>query len=409
MRVLIFIFLVLSLTGWTGVSSARTLPQRDWSQIEFSLLTLGANSTLYTAAGHTLVRVKDGVRGTDQVYNWGIFNFRTENFVWKYYRSTLMYKLMITPTDFYLRHLRSREPRSILEETLVLSPDEKKIFMDELIWWSRPENRLYRYHEYRKNCATVVRDIIDKATGGRLKAATGTVYNNKTWRSFWRHYFSWHILVETGADLLFNSEIDEQISGWDEMYIPLQLSHYVNELQLVGERRRILDIPFRKTTPVNGYGLFWIFLGIPLAGAAWLLRRDPAGKAGLICAGLAAAFQGLLGTLYGTVIPLTALLSERSYFHFGANFWLFWPVDLLLLIAAFYWLRGHPLPDGGRLRRWLRWLCLAHGAGHLAWLLLWIVGIIRQNIFSELWSVWPLSLLLMLLIYRRLIPQPGPT
>ena len=159
---------------------------------------------------------------------------------------------------------------------------------------------------------------------------------------------------------------------------------------------------------MNGYSLFWVFLGIPLAGAAWLLRRDARNKAGLICAGLAAAFQGVLGTLYGTVIPLTALLSERSYFHFGANFWLFWPVDFLLLVGAFYWLRGRPLPAEGRLRTWLRYLCLAHGLGHLAWLLLWIVGVIRQNIFSELWSVWPLSLLLLLLVYRRLTGQTGP-
>jgi hypothetical protein len=55
--------------------------------LRISLLTYSPGVDLYTAFGHSAVRVQDLREGTDVLYNYGTFDFNTPNFYQKFLNS----------------------------------------------------------------------------------------------------------------------------------------------------------------------------------------------------------------------------------------------------------------------------------------------------------------------------------
>jgi len=72
-----------------------------------SLLTCEPGDEIYAKFGHTAIRIKD-TEGQDLVYNYGIFDFRTENFYWKFLRGHTDYMLGVSRTEDFLNEYRSR-------------------------------------------------------------------------------------------------------------------------------------------------------------------------------------------------------------------------------------------------------------------------------------------------------------
>ncbi|HHU35421.1 MAG TPA: DUF4105 domain-containing protein, partial [Bacteroidetes bacterium] len=96
------LFLFLALAVFVG-SNALARPDRtENSDIEVYLLTCGPGQELYATWGHTALRVKDLNAGTDIVYNWGVFDFSTKHFAWKFAKGRLEYMLAYTTYDRFL-------------------------------------------------------------------------------------------------------------------------------------------------------------------------------------------------------------------------------------------------------------------------------------------------------------------
>ncbi|NBP70477.1 MAG: DUF4105 domain-containing protein, partial [Cytophagia bacterium] len=67
---------------------------------EIYVLTLGPyQGELYSAFGHSAIRVVDTTEGLDDVYNWGVFDFDQPNFYLNFARGYLYYKLGVHPYD----------------------------------------------------------------------------------------------------------------------------------------------------------------------------------------------------------------------------------------------------------------------------------------------------------------------
>ena len=56
--------------------------QKD--SIRISLLTCGAGNEIYSHYGHTAIRCENFTKRTDVVYNYGVFDFDTPNFIWRF-------------------------------------------------------------------------------------------------------------------------------------------------------------------------------------------------------------------------------------------------------------------------------------------------------------------------------------
>ncbi|MDF1559213.1 MAG: DUF4105 domain-containing protein [Bacteroidales bacterium] len=190
------------------------------------IITCAPGTESYSIYGHTALRV--AVRGTtiDRVYNWGIFDFSTPNFVYRFAKGRLDYMLGAYGYEDFLREYIS-EGRSVWSQKLNLTAAEKERLFELINENLKPENVKYRYDFFFDNCATRVRDIV-------AAAATDTVIfpekERKKQNSFRRlvdpkqKVLPW---LDLGADMLLGLQADKKATPFDEMFLP---DHLMNNM-----------------------------------------------------------------------------------------------------------------------------------------------------------------------------------
>ncbi|HKP77040.1 MAG TPA: DUF4105 domain-containing protein, partial [Longimicrobiaceae bacterium] len=227
---------VAALLAAAGPARAQPLaaPSQADTAVRIYLLTMGPGDEVWEKFGHNAIWVHDPERGSDPAYNYGMFDFRQENFILNFARGRMLYWMEGFDAFVTLDHYRLLN-RSVWAQELNLTPQQARRVRDYLEWNSQPENRFYRYDYYRDNCSTRVRDVLDRVLGGQLKAATANVSSGVTYR--------WHTrrLVAEGAASVpmytvleggLGPAADRPISKWDEMFLPMRLRDEVHALRI---------------------------------------------------------------------------------------------------------------------------------------------------------------------------------
>ncbi len=106
----------------------------------------------------------DSNRGSDEVYNYGTFDFSDPDFYTKFMLGKLLYYLDKSSYSAFVSTYID-EKRSVDEQVLDLTEAQKKAMLSYLDSNLRPENRAYKYDFFFDNCATRVRDIFPRVLG----------------------------------------------------------------------------------------------------------------------------------------------------------------------------------------------------------------------------------------------------
>lgn len=188
--------------------------------IRISLLTCSPGSEIYALFGHTAIRYECKATGDDWVFNYGMFSFRTPNFVMRFVKGETDYQLGIAPYAYFEEEYYERGSY-VMEQELNLTPEEKV----KLLWLLnenyRPANRTYRYNYFYDNCTTRARDKIEESLSGTV------VYpqpdKERSFRDIIHQYTAGHEWSEFGIDLCLGSEADKPIEGRLQMFAPFYL------------------------------------------------------------------------------------------------------------------------------------------------------------------------------------------
>ena len=134
-----------------------------------SLLTSGPSKmAIFTAWGHTAIRVKDPQTGLDIIYNYGIFSFgKPLSFVSRFVSGQTDYRLGRSSMRRSIEETIEKNA-DYYEQELNLTQQEKEKLYNALIENYRPENRVYRYKYFSDNCATRPRTLIRECINGKL-------------------------------------------------------------------------------------------------------------------------------------------------------------------------------------------------------------------------------------------------
>ncbi len=185
---------------------------------EISILTCSAGDELYSAFGHSAIRIKDPENRMDLVFNYGVFDFDTPHFYLKFANGKLNYQMSGSK---YKRFLYSymRENRSVTEQILKLSQDEKQLLVDALFENYKPENRYYKYDFFYDNCATRVFNIVKENIRGKFSYRD---YKNphKTFRQYLHHYLNNSPWIETGLKVILGMPADKEASLEQSTFLP---------------------------------------------------------------------------------------------------------------------------------------------------------------------------------------------
>jgi len=241
-----------------------------------SLLTCAPGAELYARYGHTAVRVCDEANDIDIVFNYGIFDFNTEHFYWKFVRGETWYELGATSMRWF-EYEYAEEHRAIYEQELDLTPAQREAIWQALLENFRPENRQYLYNFVFDNCATRPYVLIANALGDSLRS-TYTGYTGTTYRRFIRHYTGAHSWENAGINLLFGPRADQAMNNEQRLFLPEELMLYLDQAQLSDGRALVshsrIDsfvIPHTPWYATWELGLILYFLCI--AAVSWFDRK----------------------------------------------------------------------------------------------------------------------------------------
>lgn len=151
----------------TAYLSARDLS--DSSRI--TLLTVAPGDELYSAFGHTGIRITDYKNNFDVVFNYGTFDFEQHGFYTNFIKGKMRYMISTDRfEDFMAEYAYTK--RSVTEQELNLTAEDKQKVFAFLYTNALPENREYYYDFFWDNCATRPRDVFEKVLGNRLQYHT---------------------------------------------------------------------------------------------------------------------------------------------------------------------------------------------------------------------------------------------
>ena len=257
------IFLLMTLL-WCQFSFAAT--QQLSADAVVSLLTCSPGAETYNAYGHSAIRIKDNSDRLDLVYNYGTFDNSSPNFVLNFARGLVQYSLEIEPfSRFYDNY--DRDGRSIYEQTLHLTQEQKQEIFDLLNETAKPENKYYWYDFIFNNCSSVIRDLLEDIIGIEFPRHK-TKESFRYWIDFYNDKGEWGDL---GIDVLLGAKIDRKAREYETMFLPDHLMRVLDETKvngraLVSPKTTILDHGHQYYSEGGWMGkirpapVFWIML-----------------------------------------------------------------------------------------------------------------------------------------------------
>lgn len=237
--------LIALLVLWFSAAPGRAteVSAEPGDSLRISLLTCAVGDEIYSLFGHTAIRCENLTRGTDVVYNYGIFDFSSGGFVLRFALGETDYRLDREPTD-YFNYAYYYHGRDVWKQTLNLTQEEKLRLIGLLEENFRPENRVYRYNFFYDNCSTRPRDKVEEAVqgsvdyGADMDAATDT-----TFRDLIDQYSQGHPWSRLAMNLCLGSEADKPINRRTQMFVPFCLKDYFSHAQItdsVGHTRPLV-------------------------------------------------------------------------------------------------------------------------------------------------------------------------
>ena len=291
---------------------------RDIDSADVYLITCAPGTESYSIYGHTALRITFRGSGFDMAYNWGIFDFSTPNFVYRFAKGRLDYMLGAYSYENFLQEY-FLEGRSVWSQKVNLTSTEKERLFSLIDENLRPENVKYRYDFFYDNCATRVRDIIARSASDTV--IFPVLEKKKSFRQLIDPYQKVIPWLDFGADLLLGLQADRKATSSDEMFLPVYLKNNMLNTFIVHDGVQeplteppvtVLDIP---PSPGAGKGawvpqavLYVILLLVLLI--TFVFRKPAIGKALDI-------FLYLVYSLLAVVLVFTNLFSEHDALHYN--------------------------------------------------------------------------------------------
>ena len=203
-------------------------------QAQISLLTCAEGDEIYSLFGHSAIRVKDPINNIDNCYNWGMFEFDSDEIVFatkftkgklKYYMAEQDFESFMWEYDYFQRNVK--------EQVLNLTFSQKKELWKALKINLLPENSVYKYDFFFDNCSTRIRDLLRKIGGKNLHYAQHPDADNYSLRQLLNHAVKSMPWLSFGMDLALGSKVDVKANNDNLMFLPRYMYEIVADSYVI--------------------------------------------------------------------------------------------------------------------------------------------------------------------------------
>ena len=207
---------------------------------EAYLITCAPGTETYSIYGHSALRIINPATRSDSIYNWGVFDFSTPHFAWKFAKGRLDYMLDVNAPQSFLGEY-FYEKRSVYEQKINLEADEMAKLLALLEENQKPENAKYRYDFFYDDCSTRIRDLLEKAIGSKLLYPPDEQKDQPTFREMTGKYQKPYPWLKFGIDLIMGSPGEHKTTLRDRMFLPIDLQDGLSQA-LVNRSGRMVPL-----------------------------------------------------------------------------------------------------------------------------------------------------------------------
>jgi len=284
------------------------------------LFTMGPGALFVEKFGHAALCVRwPQAPQMDVCYNYGTTDFHHPlELGWGFIRGGAEFWVEKWPRLRMIRHYIAKD-RTLWVQTFDdsnMPAAQRYQIARKLEFDSRIENRYYQYHHFYDNCTTRVRDIVNNAVNGKLKADTDG-YPGPTFREYGAMGFAEETWLIAISDYVMGPYGDIHPTFWQAMFLPRKLRAAVTEK--LGVKPKVLYQRKGPSFPHSGSSgrgwtlLFSLLLALPAIATRLLRRRQ---KLGLAISGSLLGFLGFMLWLVAIVSPLNELRWNEALFLF---------------------------------------------------------------------------------------------
>ena len=273
--------------------------QTDTSHLRISLITCSPGTELYSTFGHSAVRVTDSAVYTDKVYNYGTFEF-DDDFYIDFVKGRLLYCLSVENYRDFVTFYRE-EGRSIAEQVLNLTGDEKLRLQKALLTNADEQHRYYKYQFLFDNCATRIRDIVKANTDEQVTFKKILPAEDISFRKMIHSYLhkTGNDWSGVGIDILLGMSLDKKVKNEEAMFLPDFLAKGFDSASN-GPRKLVSSAHVVYTAPEpggQGSFLFSPFMVFTVVFLVYVLLCLWSRKAAVVLDSILFFVVGLLGVL----------------------------------------------------------------------------------------------------------------
>jgi hypothetical protein len=360
-RVRFLLLLLLALVPGASFAAPASAPR-------IGVITMQPGEIFWERFGHDAIVVDDPARGEPVSYNFGFFDPSEPGFVPRFIRGQMRYQLVALPLREDLAYYRD-VGRGVSIQWLDLTSAQATRLAGALAVNALPQNARYSYDYFTDNCATRVRDAIDRALDGRLKRQLSARSRGNTYRSEAVRLASPAPLMWLGFDIGLGPFADVPLARWQEAFVPMRLADSLREATgtdgrplVVGEQvllpHRLAPEPAESARPWWPWLLWGLAISICMLALGRMMPRA-------LAAG-ALAWWTLCAVLGSLMLFIWFGTAHRAGWA-NQNLLLFNPLCVLLLPGAWRLLRGRDARRGFE-----RLLGVVAACAVVAWIMRWL-------------------------------------
>jgi Domain of unknown function (DUF4105) len=332
--------LVLVITCYCSIVAAQPVANAPLlsTKAEISIVTLGPwQGELYSAFGHSAIRVYDPELNIDAFFNYGVFSFDQPNFYLNFAKGHLNYKLDVDPYAPWRDHYISYN-RYVHEQVLNLNDEQTQKVFNFLYTNALPENQYYFYDYFYNNCATKLRDVLKDTFHDQVTFDSTYITTNYTIRDLTDIYLKHQPWGDLGIDICLGLPMDKHAEPFEYMFLPDYIESSFDHATIKTDSTTVplvkTKVSVYESTPEEyPFPLFhpWIVFGLFLALTAVLTWFDI--KSHKRSAWFDAILFGIVGAVGLLLVCLWFFTDHKAA---ARNMNILWAMPLHLVAIPFY-------------------------------------------------------------------------
>lgn len=321
---------LLPLLLFCGLFTFSKLAAQDSTKaaIQISILTCAPGEDVYTAWGHTAIRIIDSTKQTDLVYNFGTFDFNTPNFLVEFVKGNLNYFLSVADFQNFIFEYQYYG-RSIKEQVLILTDAEKMNWQKALQKNLEGNNRYYLYNFITDNCTTRVKDGFYQFASAQVPPSNIKSFRTHVVEAPYQQGIPW---IGLGIDILLGAVSDKTPSPLQAGFLPdllfEQLAAQPSHIASTQNYEFTKTVPTKPTDPIYfiiGFIVVYLFVG------KWNARWA------VISAKILDLFLLFIFGLGGLLLVYMSIFSLHTACHHNYN--IAWIHPLYFIAFIFYFIK----------------------------------------------------------------------